>query len=71
MEEKAKGPRGFSDLDKWLVDEEVVNPFESDHEGHDVYTHPYETNRAKGYVRYIIEGKKMIVLNCVIVEKKE
>jgi hypothetical protein len=65
MEEKMKSPGGFFDKDKLLVDREVADFFGGDEVAQEIYTHPYTDNTGTGYIRYIIEGRKVIILDCV------
>ena len=70
MEEKTNLPDGFFDLAKWLVDKEIADPFQRAHHVEEIHQYPYENSRSKGYIRYVIRGKRMIILNCLVEELK-
>lgn len=70
MEEKARMPEGFFDKDKLLVDQEIENPFQEEEADHGIQMYPYENENSKGYIRYIIQGKSLIILDCVITKNK-
>ena len=70
MEEKANAPKGFFDLAKWLVDREIADPFGFDAYPEEIHQHPYEDDCSRGYIRYVIRGKQMIVLDRLLVEFK-
>lgn len=70
MEEKMKSPGGFFDRDRLLVDKEVADFFGEDGIPQ-IYTHPYTDSAHTGYIRYIIEGRKVIILDCVVTNRRE
>jgi hypothetical protein len=70
MEEKVSMPEGFFDKDKLLVDHEIENPFQEEKAASAIEIYPYENDHSKGYIRYIIQGKSLIILDCVITENK-
>ena len=70
MEEKTNLPKGFFDLSKWLVDKEIADPFQREHHIEEIYQYPYEDSRSKGVIRYLIRGKRLIVLNYLVEELK-
>jgi|GEM_PF-2039761 hypothetical protein len=69
MEEKAKLPGGF--LDKWMVDQDVRTPFSEEEQTEIIQVYPYEDQKSKGYIRYVIRGRQMIIIDCLVVEYKE
>ncbi|MDO1447044.1 hypothetical protein Q0590_12320 [Rhodocytophaga aerolata] len=70
MEEKMKSPGGFLDRDLLLVDKEVADFFE-DNGVPQIYTHPYNDSHSTGYIRYILEGRKVILLDCVVTDRRD
>jgi hypothetical protein len=69
MEEKANMPDGY--VDKWLVDREVSTPFGIENSAETIGHYPYEDAKSSGYIRYVIRGKQMIILDCLVVEYKD
>jgi hypothetical protein len=70
MEEKMKSPGGFFDRDKLLVDKEITDFFGEEQYPEEIYTHPYNDHSSTGYIRYIIEGRKVIILDCVVTDRR-
>ncbi len=70
MEEKVSMPEGFFDKDKLLVDQEIDNPFQEEEASSAIEMYPYENDDSKGYIRYVIQGKSLIILDCVVIENK-
>jgi hypothetical protein len=66
MEEKVRMPEGFFDKDKLLVDQDIENPFQEEETDSNINMYPYEDEKSKGYIRYIIRGKSLIILDCVV-----
>lgn len=62
-------PEGFFDKDKLLVDQDIENPFQEEADSN-IHMYPYENEKSKGYIRYMIRGKSLIILDCVITENK-
>ncbi len=71
MEENKKVPGGWFDDEKLLVDREQANPFQEDQFGSEVHTFPYENKHSTGYIRYILQEKSLVILDCVIVAYKQ
>jgi len=70
VEENVNLPEGFFDLDKFLIDKDIANPFQEHPSGAPVETYPYEDKHTRGYIRYVIQGRAMIILDCVVTERK-
>jgi hypothetical protein len=70
MEEKMKSPGGFFDRDHLLVDKETAGFF-GDNQIPKIYTHPYTDHSNTGYIRYILEGRKVIILDCVVTDRRD
>ena len=70
MEEKVSMPEGFFDKDKFLVDQDIENPFQEEESVSAIEMYPYENENSKGYIRYVIQGKSLIILDCIITENK-
>jgi hypothetical protein len=66
MEENVRMPEGFFDKEKLLVDKEIADPFLENQYSNEIYMHPFNNGESKGYIRYKIEGKSLIILDCVI-----
>jgi hypothetical protein len=71
MEEKMKLPGGFFDKDHLLVDKETTDIFGENEFPQEIYTHPYNDESSTGYIRYIIEGPKVIILDCVVTDRRQ
>lgn len=69
MEDKVNRPDGY--IDKWLVDREVSHPFGIDGNAETIGHYPYEDATSRGYIRYVIRGKQMIILDCLVIEYKD
>ena len=70
MEEKTNPHKGFLDLAKWLVDREIADPFGINSYSEEIHQYPYEDDHSKGYIRYVIRGKQLIVLDRLRTELK-
>jgi hypothetical protein len=70
MEEKMKSPGGFFDRDKLLVDKEIIDFFGGDEHAQQIYSYPYNDNSSTGYIRYMIEGRQVIILDCVATDRR-
>ena len=69
MEEKTNRPDGY--IDQWLVDREGSTPFGIANSTETMGHYPYEDAKTRGYIRYVIRGKQMIILDCLVVEYKD
>ena len=70
MEEKMKSPGGFFDRDKLLVDKDIIDFFDGNETSPEIFTYPYYDNHSTGYIRYVIEGPKVIILDCVATDRR-
>ncbi|MBC7921836.1 MAG: hypothetical protein H7Z75_12205 [Ferruginibacter sp.] len=70
MEEKTNPSKGFFDLAKWLVDREIADPFGATAYPEEIHQYPYEDGRSEGYIRYVIRGKQLIILDRLLVAFK-
>lgn len=71
MEENINMPEGFFDEESYLVDKEFANPFQEEHHGNEVQSHPFDDGYSTGYIRYIIQERSVIILSCVVTETRQ
>jgi hypothetical protein len=70
MEERFKKSGGFSDDENLLVDQEFADFIQQKYRDYAIDVHPFDDGASVGYIRYTVQNKSLIIIDCVITGTK-